>query len=521
MATTDETNVSAEAPMGSTPPKKKKRSFPSAFTVLFIVLIFAAALTWIVPAGSYDRLTYNDETDQFNIENIKGDVKELPANQATLDKLEISVPLNNFKNGSMRKPIAVPNTYQKIEQRPQGFVALMKASVSGTADSVGIVIFILIMGGLIGVVNATGAFDAGVAVLSRVTKGREFLLVTIISSLIALGGTTFGMAEETIAFYPILVPIFLAAGYDVLVPIAAIYMGSSIGTMFSTTNPFSVVTASNAAGISFTDGINWRIMSLVIGQIISLLYIYWYARKVKKDPKNSLVYEEMPAIKEKFLKDYNPKEAPAFTWQRITILILFASAFPIMIWGVSSQEWWFEELSTLFLTVSILCMIVSGLGEKKAVGAFVGGAADLASVALIVGVARGINMIMDDGMISDTLLYYASGAIAGMNGVIFSTVQMVLFSFLGIFIPSSSGLATLSMPIIAPLADAVHLGRDIVVSAYNYGQGWMSFITPTGLILATLEMVDVGYDKWLKWVLPLMGIIGVLCVIMLALQVVF
>lgn len=175
-------------------------------------------------------------------------------------------------------------------------------------------------------------------------------------------------------------------------------------------------------------------------------------------------------------------------------------------------------MSTLFLVVGILLIILSGLSEQEAVGAFLDGSADLVSVALIIGVARGINIILDDGMISDTMLFGASNIISGINGVLFSTVQMILFSFLGIFIPSSSGLATLSMPIIAPLADTVSLGRDVVVSAYNFGQGWMAIIAPTGLILATLEMVDVSYNKWIKFIAPLMGILLVLSIVMLGLQ---
>lgn len=174
------------------------------------------------------------------------------------------------------------------------------------------------------------------------------------------------------------------------------------------------------------------------------------------------------------------------------MLALLVLAFPIMIWGVPFQGWWFEEMSALFLGVGIINIVLSNLGEKKAVNTFLDGAADLVSVALIIGVARGINLIMDQGMISDTILFYTSNIIGNMNGVLFSSVQMLLFSILGIFIPSSSGLATLSMPIVAPLADAVNVGRDVVVSAYNYGQGWMSFITPTGLILATSEKVDVS-----------------------------
>lgn len=226
----------------------------------------------------------------------------------------------------------------------------------------------------------------------------------------------------------------------------------------------------------------------------------------------------MPRIKEQYLKGYDPEHVAPFNFRRIAMLVVFMFAFPIMIYGVMNLEWWFEEMSTLFLIVGILLIILSGLPEQEAVGAFLDGSADLVSVALIIGVARGINIILDDGMISDTMLYSASNIISGINGVLFSSVQMILFSFLGIFIPSSSGLATLSMPIIAPLADTVSLGRDVVVSAYNFGQGWMAIIAPTGLILATLEMVDVSYNKWVKFIAPLMGILLVLSIVMLGIQ---
>lgn len=498
--------------------EKKEIKFPSAFTVLFIVLIIAAILTFIVPAGSYDRLEYDSEEAQFVRTTSDGSETRLEASQEVLDKLDVTVPLENFVNGDIKKPVAIPGTYQKLEQKPQGFFEIVRAPIDGIADSIGIIIFVLILGGCIGILNATGTFDAGIAALSRKTKGKEFLMVAIISSLIALGGTTFGLAEETIAFYPILMPIFLAAGYDAMVTIAAIYMGSSIGTMFSTTNAFSVVIASNAAGISFKEGLSVRIIDLVLAQAITLYYIYRYAKKVKADPSKSIIADEMPRIRKHYLEGYDPANTAPFNFRRVAMLVIFVLAFPIMIYGVMNLEWWFEEMSTLFLVVAILLMILSGLGEQDAVNSFLDGTADLVSVALIIGVARAINIILDNGMISDTMLYYASNIINGMNGVIFSTVQMILFSFLGIFIPSSSGLATLSMPIIAPLADTVSIGRDVVVSAYNFGQGWMSFITPTGLILATLEMVDVSYNKWLKFILPLMGIMLILSIVMLGIQ---
>ncbi len=500
--------------------KKKKIQFPTAFTVLFIVLILAAILTYVVPAGLYSKLQYDSEQNIFIIENHKGETSTLPATQKTLNKLNIKMDIKKFVDGSIKKPIAIPGTYKRIEQSPQGILAIIMSPVEGIMDTVDIMIFVLILGGIIGILNKTGTFDAGIAALSKKTEGKEFLLVIIVSSLIAIGGTTFGMAEETIALYPILMPIFLASGYDAIICIAAIYMGSSIGTMFSTVNPFSVVIASNAAGISFNEGLTFRIISLVLAMIITLIYIYFYARKVKKNPKNSLIYEDAEKIEERFLKDYDPKNVAPFNWRRILMTIAFLAAFPIMIWGVSTGVWWFPEMSGLFLAVAIIIAFLSGLSEKEAVNTFLEGAADLIGVILIIGVARAINIVMDNGMISDTLLHYTSSIVENMNGGLFVTIQMLLFSILGFFVPSSSGLATLSMPIMAPLADTVGLSRDIVVTAYNWGQGWMAFITPTGLILATLEMVDVTYNKWLKFILPLMGIIGVFSIIMLIIQVI-
>ncbi|GFR34574.1 hypothetical protein TCEA9_03860 [Thermobrachium celere] len=175
-------------------------------------------------------------------------------------------------------------------------------------------------------------------------------------------------------------------------------------------------------------------------------------------------------------------------------------------------------MTTLFLAVSLIIALISGMQEKEFVNKFISGASELVGVALIIGVARGINLILDKGLISDTILYAASKLVEGMNPVVFVIVILIIFIVLGFFIPSSSGLAVLSMPIIAPLADSVGLSRDIIVSAYQYGQGLIAFITPTGLILATLGLVDVTYDKWLKFVIRLMGYIGGFAIIMLLIQ---
>ena len=500
--------------------KKKKLSFPTAFTVLFIVLILSAVLTYIVPAGSYAKLAYNKEDNNFTITMPDGKTSAKPAIQQTLDQLGIKIGLNKFVDESINKPVAIPNTYERVKQKPQGIKEVIEAPIQGTYDTIDIIMFILIIGGVIGILNATGTFNAGIASLSKATKGKEYILIILLNVLIAIGGTTFGLAEETIALYPILMPIFLIAGYDAIVCIATIYMGSSIGSMFSTVNPFSSVIASNSAGINFTEGLSFRIIGLVIATIITLVYIIKYANKVKNDPSKSLIYDQKQEIEKRFLNE-SIKDVPKFTFRLKLMLIIFALAFVVMVYGVSMKGWWFTEMTALFLIVGIILGFISDLNEKEFVNNFVAGAGDLVGVALVIGVARSINLILENGQISDTLLNYFSLLVNNMNGSIFIILMLVIFIILGFFIPSYSGLAVSSIPIMAPLADTVGLPRDVIVSAYQFGQGLISFITPTGLILATLAMVDVTYNKWLKFIMPLMIIVAVFAAALLLVQVHF
>lgn len=495
--------------------KKGKISFPSAITVLFIVLLLAAGLTYIVPAGSYAKLAYDAGSSEFTLTQPNGETETLPGTQETLDDLGIISPIEKFEDGSINKAIGVPGTYERVEQSPQGFGAFVNAPINGIYESIDIILFIFIIGGLIGILDYSGAFNAGIAALSKATKGKEYILIVFITFLIALGGTSFGLAEETIALYPILVPVFLAAKYDALVCIAAIYMGSSIGTMFSTVNPFSVVIASNAAGINFMEGMLFRGLGLILGTAITIIYILRYANRIKKDPSKSLIYGDHDKIEAKFARQ---GEAPELTFSYKLALILFLGTFGVMIYGVSRLGWWFGEMTALFLVSSVIIGVLLRIPEKMFVEKFVGGAADLMGVALVVGIARAVNLILESGNVSDTILYSLSSGVAGMNPSLFIILMMFIFVILGFFINSSSGLAVLSIPIIAPLADAVGLPRDVIISAYIFGLGMISFITPTGLVLASLEMVDVTYEKWLKLVMPLMGILTVLSIVLLLIQ---
>jgi len=499
--------------------KKKKLSFPSCYTIMLIVLILVMGLTYIVPSGKYATLSYNADSNLFTVTSPNGDTTDYDATQNTLDELGIKIDLEKFTNESIWKPVGIPGTYENVETEEKTLIKslmeLLNAPIQGIYEGVDIITFILVLGGLIGIVNNTGAFSAGIGSLSRNLKGRELWLIVIVTILIALGGTTFGLAEETIAFYPILIPIFIAAGYDALVGIAAIYLGSSMGTMASTVNPFSTIIASDTAGINWTSGILMRGSMLIIGTAICIFYTIRYAEKVKKDPTKSLIYSQKKELEDHFLANYDEENIPEFNFRRKLILILFAGAFGVMIYGVSQLGWWFGEMTALFLGITIIMAFFAQLSEKDFVNEFVKGASDLLSVALLVGISRGITIIMNNGLISDSILYYTSNLVSGMNNIIFSTVIFIIYNVLGFFISSSSGLAVLSMPIMAPLADVVGVGRNVIVDAYQYGQGLINFITPTGLILASLALVNVTYDKWLKFVMPLIGIIAVLSVVML------
>jgi len=477
----------------------KNIKFPSAQSILLIIAGLVTLLTWLVPAGKYETLGYNKEANQFTRVSLEK-TETLAATQQTLEILNIKIPLEKFTNGDINKPINIPNTYQELEAQPQGFYDFVKSPVKGIIESADIIFLVLIIGGLIGIINSTGAFDAGISKLATALKGREFILIILVTVLVAAGGTTFGFAEETIAFYPILIPVFLAAKYDALVGIASIFLGSAIGTMCSTINPFSTIIASDAAGISWTTGLGGRLFMLLACLTIALIYIIRYGKRVQKDPTKSVIYDQQQQIAALFS---HKTETVQFTTRLRLSLIVFALCFIIMIYGVVALEWWFVEMTSVFLVGSILIGVIAKIKETEFIETFVKGAGDLLGVALIIGIARGVTVIMADGLISDTLLYYASSMTEGMNKGLFASAMTAIYAGLSFFIPSSSGMAVLTMPIMSPLADSVGVGREVVVNAYQYGLGLFYFINPTGLILASLAVVKVGFNKWIKFVMPL------------------
>lgn len=466
--------------------KKKKFSMPSAYTILFAIIVVVAILTWIVPAGQYDMTELNG--------------KEVP----------------------------MPGTYQQVENTPQGIFDIITSPAKGFADAVDVALFILIIGGFLGVVMKTGAIDAGIAEVTNRLKGKEKMMIPVLMILFGIGGTSYGMAEETIAFYPLLIPVFVAAGYDTITAVAVILLGAGVGVLGSTVNPFATGIASGFAGVSLGQGIVLRLLILVVGMAAAIFYVMRYAEKVRKDPTKSLTYATREADIKHFGNQQEGTTFPELTGKRKLILGLFALTFVIMIYGVIPFEdmgitaiptlwWWFTELASLFLIMSIVIGLVAGLNEKELIGGFVDGARDLLGVALIVGLSRGITVVMNAGNMTATVLNLGEQTLASTGSIAFTILTYIFYIPMSFLIPSTSGLATLSMPIMAPLGDFAGVTRDVVITAYQSASGIMNLVTPTSaVVMGGLAIGRVPYDKWLKFVGKFLVIIFIITAVALS-----
>lgn len=452
--------------------------FPSAYTILFLLICVVAAATWIIPAGEYDR-TFSEALD---------------------------------------RDVPVAGTYKEVEPNPQGIVDVFIAPIAGFYDpgsykaaAIDVALFVLVIGGFLMVVTRTGAIDAGIGRAMTKLRGREKWMIPIMMGLFAAGGTSYGMAEESLAFYGLIIPVMIAAGYDALVGVAVIMLGAGIGTLGSTVNPFATVIASDAAGVTFAEGIVMRVIILLLGWLICVAFVMRYASRVKADPSRSMVADLKAENEAHFLKGRDQQDVIEFTTKRKIILTVFALTFVVMIWGVSSQGWWMAEMSALFLAASILVGVIEWMGEEAFTTAFVDGARDLLGVALVIGLARGIVVIMDNGKITDTILFMAEGAVSGLSEVGFINTMFGLEIMLSFFVPSSSGLAVLTMPIMAPLADFSGVSRDLVVTAYQSASGWVNLFNPTfAVVMGGLALGRVPYNKWLAFVWPLLLVLALM-----------
>jgi|SwirhisoilCB2_FD_contig_123_22259_length_3704_multi_5_in_2_out_2_2 uncharacterized ion transporter superfamily protein YfcC len=482
------------------------RSFalPSAYTILFALIVLTAAATWIIPAGTYD---YNQ------------DGEPLPGTYHAVTHEPQKILLDSIK-----API---NGMYGIQDDTGNISFWNTGELFGAID---VAMFIIIIGGFLGVTMKTGAINAGIARVVSSLKGREKWMVPALMVVFALGGTSYGMAEETLAFYPLIITVMIAAGYDALSAVAVILLGAGIGVLGSTVNPFATGIASGFADVSIGDGLPLRLVILVIGLALGIFFVMRYAERVKKDPSKSLIFAQKEENEARFLTGQEGgDEFGSFTGRHKVVLVLFLLAFVAMIYGVIPWSdlgipfptlfWWFPEMTASFLFFAVLVGVAGGLSEKDLTGSFVDGSRDLLGVALIIGIARGITVIMNNGMITDTVLNWAESAVSDLSGARFVLLLFILFIPLSFLIPSSSGLATVAMPIMAPLALFAGVAGELVVSAFQFGSGIVALVTPTSaVVMGGLAIARIGYGTWLKFVWPILAALTVLCAVGLAIS---
>ena len=493
-------------------PPKKRFALPSAYTILFLLIIVTAFATWIIPAGKYD-------VDAEGAP-LPGTYHQVEANPQRIVVDSLLAPINGLYG---------------IESAEDGSISVWNSGeLFGAID---VALFILVIGGFLGVTMKTGAIQNGISRIVSRLKGRESWLIPILMAVFALGGTTFGMAEESLAFYVLIITVMIAAGYDALVGASILLLGCGIGVLGSTLNPFATGITSGFAGTSLDEGLIGRLAILIIGTAIGIFFVMRYAARVKADPSRSLVYDMKQANEAHFnATQADPDAGEAsngvtpFTGSQKAVLALFFLAFAVMIYGVIPWEdlgipvptlwWWFPEMTASFLFFAILIGVAGRMSESSFTSTFVDGARDLLGVALIIGIARGITVVMNNGLITDTVLNWAELAVADLGGAAFINLMYVMFLPLSFLIPSSSGLATVAMPIMAPLASFADVPAQFVVTAYQSANGLVNLVTPTSaVVMGGLAIARVPYGTWLKFVWPVLLLLVILTVAVLTISV--
>ena len=495
--------------------EKAKKGFkmPSSYTVLLIIIAIMAVMTWIIPAGAF----------------VDGVYKAQPQNpQGIWDVL--MAPIRAMLGTSPEEGSLIKETSAAID----------------------VAFFILMVGGFLGVVNETGMLDTGIASIVKKYKGREKMLILVLMPLFALGGTTYGMGEETMAFYPLLVPVMMAVGFDSLTGVAIILLGSQIGCLASTLNPFATGIASSTAGVGLGEGIILRLIFWVVLTGLSTWFVYKYADKIQKDPTKSLTY----ATREEDMKFFNVGEDDdnvnsTLTKKQKQVFVLFVLTFVLMVlsfipwsglgikffdnfnsWltglpvvgqiiGSSTAAlgtWYFPEGAMLFAFMGILIGIVYGLKEEQLISSFMAGAADLLSVALIGAIARGIQVIMNNGMITDTILNWGKQGLSGLSSQVFIVLTYIFYLPMSFLIPSSSGLASATMGIMAPLGEFVNVRPSLIITAYQSASGVLNLIAPTsGIVMGALALGRINIATWWKFMAKLVVAVIVITIALLLL----
>ncbi|KQL45995.1 YfcC family protein [Brevibacillus choshinensis] len=433
---------------------------PHVFVILFSVILLAAIATYVVTPGEYDR-----------------------AEDA---------------NGRM---IAVDGSYHSVEAERAGFMDVFQSIYTGMNEASDIIFYIFIVGGSFGILRSTNVIEGAVGSISQRMAGREKLIIPVLMVFFALGGAMLGLAEETIPYITILVPLMLRLGFDSMTGAAIVLLGTSAGFASAFMNPFTVGVAQGIAQIPVFSGLGLRLVMWVVFVGVSIWFVMRYADKVKKDPKSSITYDSDLTMKE---KQPQTEQFTGLTGRQKLVLTILLATLVVLAIGVSKLGWYLTEIAGLFLLMGILMGIVSKLSLNNIAEAFIEGCRTLVMGALVVGVARGILVILQDGKIMDTILYGLANAVGSLPSGLTAIGMYIVQCLISYIIPSGSGQAAVTMPIMAPLGDLVGVTRQTAVLAFQLGDGISNIFTPTsGYFMAGLALAGVSWVKWAKWILPL------------------
>ncbi|WP_028550549.1 YfcC family protein [Paenibacillus sp. UNC451MF] len=445
--------------------KRKWLKMPHTYVILIILVFVAAVLTYAIPAGKFERV----------------------------------------KDKVTGKSLLVTGSYHHVDASPVSLIDIPKSIVHGLIDSADVVFFIFIIGGAFQIISSTGTIEAITGRVARTFANKGVWVIPVFLSLFSVGGFTMGMSTEVMVFVPIGIAIARALGYDALTGTAMISLGASCGFTAGILNPFNVGLAQAIAQIPMFSGMWLRIILLVCLITITSIYLMRYARKVKKDPTQGLVYElEKEADGTATKLDFS--HLPNMQLKHYLTIVTVIAGFGLLIWGVSKKGWWMEELAALFLTMGVLSGLFSGYGPSQIAKEFVKGASAITYGAFIIGLARGIMVVLDHGNVIDTIV----NSLSILVGELPSSVQVlgmyVFQNVMNVFITSGTGMAVTTMPIMVPLSDLLGVTRQTSVLAFQLGDGFTNMILPTSsALMGSLAVSGIAYQKWVRFFWPLMA----------------
>lgn len=466
----------------------KQFKVPHVYAIIFALMVIFAVLTWIVPSGSYQRQEVNGR--EVTVAGTYEQSEKTYIDEETGDEVDLR----------------------------QGVFDVLQAPTRGIQEAIEVVAFILIVGGSFQVITKTGAITSGMGRVVRRFKNKDILIIPIAMVLFALGGTSFGMAEETLPFFAIFMPIMMAMGFDSMTAFMVVFVGARTGYIASTINPINVLIAQGILGIQGNPQLWLRMIAWVVLTAVAITWVVLYARRVKKNPESSITFEDDIAKKVEFAADESALDAE-FTGRQKGVLAVFIAGMCLIIWGLVTQGWYMNEISAVFLAMGLLAGVIAGFSQDVIAQEFVAGIADFAFSAIVVGLARGILVIASDGMIIDTILNALATGLGGIPAVLFTTLLYAVENLLAILVPSSSGLAALTAPIFGPLTELMGLNPEAAVWALSMGSATMSLICPTSAILvAGLGVCRIKLGQWWKTVWKFFLVVSLINIVFVAIS---